>query len=978
MVRQLRVTFAGALLLGLGACGASGPPRPGPTLHAVEPAQVDNGSPRPLLLTGEGFFADLSDHLDQRGEAHLDARFTVTVGGTEVSPVTFVNPEQLEVVLPADFPAGVHDVEVTTAAGATARKAAAVKVTQALLFALSIEDQPGGLGTPVADRVLTAGGPPLRAYAVARSPSFAFAFDVAAEWSLSEPLGALVISPDGRSVELSARQVGSGKLRAVPADARVAPGQTGVLTVTAGGAAALGFRSAPRTVVAGSCSPAVEVETRDLFGNLARVSQDTPLMVTGSVGVQLFSDSSCAVGLNPVTLPAAQSSTVFYFRATVAGPLLLDLSASGLAPAQQTQTVVPATVSAFELTGFPSPVQAGVTGTFSVRATDAFGNTVPDYAGTVTFSSSDSAATLPAGYSFQPADLGRHVFGAVLRTAGTSALTAVDGAVTGSQTGIQVRPGPAGTLAFSFIGTQAVGNPFDVTLRALDSFGNLATAFVATATLTSSPTGVFSCAAGCPGAMVTAAFLGGQWSGTLRPGSGSAGSGRLFFAAAGALTATSNPFDVQPAPVSSPPVARFFATPGIAKLPSATVAFDGTAVSDTLTPYASLQLSWDFTGTAPGAPGGAGWTPWSTAKTASRTYSTAGSYRPRLAVRDTAGFIGYTEGYVVVLAASSALCTVNTAADVDDGATDCATTFGADGKLSLTEALAIASADAVPTVLTFSAALNITQASGSQVLPFGPDLTVVGYPGTVLSGFDLSFVGANNTVSSLSVVGGRWTLSNSATLRVSDLEISDFGGIGVAGDLTAERVAFRRCLSSCVETVSANSTLRIAHCEFLDSPLKTGVLLTLANPDSAVIHSNVFARLRTGVEVQNSKGAEVVNNTFDANATGVVYSSSVSGQVLVNNVFSNQTVTAVGNCLASFAARSNHVFHQNAAIGCVAADSNALNADPGYLLPGSDYRLRQTSTGLIDTGAVVTYDLNGTAPALFFGSGRDRGGRETW
>ncbi|HEY2939286.1 MAG TPA: hypothetical protein VGJ27_05710 [Gaiellaceae bacterium] len=63
----------------------------------------------------------------------------------------------------------------------------------------------------------------------------------------------------------------------------------------------------------------------------------------------------------------------------------------------------------------------------TVRAIDPFGNNAADYAGTVTMTSTDTAASLPAPYAYGPADLSQHTFtGVILRTPGTQRITATD------------------------------------------------------------------------------------------------------------------------------------------------------------------------------------------------------------------------------------------------------------------------------------------------------------------------------------------------------------------------------------------------------------------------------------------------------------------------------------------------------------------------------------------------------------------------
>ena len=89
----------------------------------------------------------------------------------------------------------------------------------------------------------------------------------------------------------------------------------------------------------------------------------------------------------------------------------------------------------------PASVTHGVPFTFTVTVLDAFGNVATGYTGTVHFTSSDSAASLPADYRFIRSDAGVHTFSATLNTTGSQSLTATDrltSGITGTDPGIQV------------------------------------------------------------------------------------------------------------------------------------------------------------------------------------------------------------------------------------------------------------------------------------------------------------------------------------------------------------------------------------------------------------------------------------------------------------------------------------------------------------------------------------------------------------
>src|SRR6185295_5684471 len=81
---------------------------------------------------------------------------------------------------------------------------------------------------------------------------------------------------------------------------------------------------------------------------------------------------------------------------------------------------------------------AGVVFVFTVTAQDVSNNTANGYTGTVTFSSSDTQATLPANATLTA---GVATFSATLKTAGTKTLTATDtttATITGVSSGVTV------------------------------------------------------------------------------------------------------------------------------------------------------------------------------------------------------------------------------------------------------------------------------------------------------------------------------------------------------------------------------------------------------------------------------------------------------------------------------------------------------------------------------------------------------------
>jgi hypothetical protein len=151
-------------------------------------------------------------------------------------------------------------------------------------------------------------------------------------------------------------------------------------------------------------------------------------------------------------------------------------------------TVNAAAAASFSLAG-PASATAGSAISLNLTALDPYGNIATGYGGTVHFTSSDSAAVLPANYTFQSTDAGVHQFAATLKTAGSQSITGVDttaSSISGTRSGITVSTAQASLLAVSASTSQVAGSGFTVTVTAKDAFGNVAAGYTGTVHFTSS------------------------------------------------------------------------------------------------------------------------------------------------------------------------------------------------------------------------------------------------------------------------------------------------------------------------------------------------------------------------------------------------------------------------------------------------------------------------------------------------------------
>jgi len=142
--------------------------------------------------------------------------------------------------------------------------------------------------------------------------------------------------------------------------------------------------------------------------------------------------------------------------------------------------VTPAAATTLVVSGLASPQSAGVAGSITVTALDAYGNTATGYSGTVHFSSSDGAAVLPADATLSA---GVGTFSVTLKTAGTQSVTATD-TITALSPGsraaswsMRPRQDPGRLRAQLATDRRTTGN---IRVTAVDAYGNRVHSYLGT------------------------------------------------------------------------------------------------------------------------------------------------------------------------------------------------------------------------------------------------------------------------------------------------------------------------------------------------------------------------------------------------------------------------------------------------------------------------------------------------------------------
>ncbi len=282
------------------------------------------------------------------------------------------------------------------------------------------------------------------------------------------------------------------------ADASVTGSAT--VAITPGPASSLKL-TAPPTATAGSSFP-VAVTAFDQYGNTATGYTGTVHFTSddNQTGTQLPGDytflaSDAGTHGFPVTLTRAGSRTL-----TVGDGTRSDHAGVQVAPGGATRLAV---------AGPEGPVTAGEPFDLTVTVSDAFGNLVPGFTGTVHFGSSSDGATLPDDYTFGPADAGSHTFagGATLVVSGGDTIGVADDqdGLDPASTVVTVTPADATRIAVSGGGHVVAGQPEPFTFSVEDQYGNLVT--TSTAPVAFACTGVGVAPGSCPAA---SQFAGGQ------------------------------------------------------------------------------------------------------------------------------------------------------------------------------------------------------------------------------------------------------------------------------------------------------------------------------------------------------------------------------------------------------------------------------------------------------------------------------------
>ncbi|MFC1707638.1 beta strand repeat-containing protein, partial [Planctomycetota bacterium] len=290
--------------------------------------------------------------------------------------------------------------------------------------------------------------------------------------------------------------------------------------VAAGSATQLVFATPPRTTQAGQpTSPAIGIERQDQYGNPTELTAGGS---SGSMTVTLATSSGASGGfdtvatgsfaLTSVEIATGTSAVGLFYKDTLVGAPLITVSASGVAGAVQIVAIEAGSVAALDMLG-PATATAGIPIATTVRAVDQYNNVATSFGGLklLTFSGAERSANsddptvtdadeitcrfeeavkakFSSGLANSAVDADQ--LRVVLTASGTQTLSVSEvgaGASSGATLTVTVQSAASAThlvVMEPSADPATAGEELTVKLQALDAFGNLATGFAGTNTIT--------------------------------------------------------------------------------------------------------------------------------------------------------------------------------------------------------------------------------------------------------------------------------------------------------------------------------------------------------------------------------------------------------------------------------------------------------------------------------------------------------------
>ncbi len=214
------------------------------------------------------------------------------------------------------------------------------------------------------------------------------------------------------------------------------------------------------------------------FSITIRAEDKNNNLVTSFTGTATLSDLTSTI--NPTTttnFSSGQWSGNVTITKSRTGNTITATS-SGKAGTSNPFNVSPAELDHFRFQSIPSPQVAGSPFSITIYAEDAYGNQVTSFVSTANLSDPTNTISPAVTTNFSSGSWTGNV--TITRSQTDVRITASQSGKSGQSNIFNVNPGALASLQISNISTQAAGEPFAITVTALDAYSNIATQFTGT------------------------------------------------------------------------------------------------------------------------------------------------------------------------------------------------------------------------------------------------------------------------------------------------------------------------------------------------------------------------------------------------------------------------------------------------------------------------------------------------------------------
>lgn len=243
--------------------------------------------------------------------------------------------------------------------------------------------------------------------------------------------------------------------------------------------ASIAVGTSQQNVIAGQVSSAIRLELHDSNGNIVKSSTSTRIYLTSTSGTGQFSaNSSPFATIGYIDLPANTDNVSVYYKDATVSTATMTFSDStpangavGLVDATQVISVTSNNIASFSFSAISNQV-AGTPFSVTIVAKDAYGNTVSNFAGSATLTSTLETPS-PASVQFTA---GTWTGNMTLTKAGNVSLTATYAAATGTSSLFTLLPGDVASVSVSPASLNAkAGGTTTLTATAVDTYSNIVT-----------------------------------------------------------------------------------------------------------------------------------------------------------------------------------------------------------------------------------------------------------------------------------------------------------------------------------------------------------------------------------------------------------------------------------------------------------------------------------------------------------------------